>query len=187
SDQPFDRGSIWGTVNLPPTGSPAESATRATREPRRSRWRREPLEARDIMTRDVKSVHPDTSLRDAVRIMRDQNTGIVPVVNADDVLQGVVTDRDIVMRSVAEGKNPTQLTAADVMTHDIDATTPDESVVDVVRLMGTRQVRRVPVVDQNDRLVGIISMADIATRADYDPELQDALEEISLRRSFWRE
>ncbi|HET7564480.1 MAG TPA: CBS domain-containing protein, partial [Gemmatimonadaceae bacterium] len=86
SDEPFDRGSIWGTVNLPPTGSPSEAAAWTDRETRRSRWRREPLEARDIMTRDVKAVHPDTSLRDAVRIMRDQNTGIVPVVNADDVL-----------------------------------------------------------------------------------------------------
>lgn len=187
SDQPFDRGSIWGTVNLPPTGSPSDASLHTDREPRHSRWRREPLEARDIMTRDVRSVHPDTNLRDAARIMRDQNTGIVPVVNADDVLQGVITDRDIVIRSVAEGKNAAQLTAADVMTYDIDAATPDESLVDVVHLMGTKQVRRVPVVDQSDRLVGIISMADVATRADYDTELQDALEEISLRRSFWRE
>jgi CBS domain-containing protein len=155
------------------------------REMRRSRWRREPLAAREIMTRNPLAAHLDSSMIDVARIMRDENTGIVPIVDDDGRLLGVVTDRDIVMRSIAEGTDPLAMRAGDLMSIEIEAATPDESVRDVVRLMGDRQVRRVPVVDQDDTLVGIISMADVATRADYDTDLQDALEEISSRRSFW--
>lgn len=185
ADQPFDRGSVYGTVNLPPQRGARAAPGRSDRRARASRWRREPLTARDIMTRDVKSVHADANIRDAAKIMRDENAGVVPVVNDDDTLCGVVTDRDIVMRSIAEGTDPMRLTAGELMTSHVDAATPDEAVVDVIRLMGDKQIRRVPVVDERDRLVGIISIADIATRADYDTDLQDALEEISLRRSFW--
>ncbi|HEX6534750.1 MAG TPA: CBS domain-containing protein [Gemmatimonadaceae bacterium] len=157
----------------------------ASREERRGRWQREPLRAGEIMTRNPKSATRDTSIRDVARIMKDENTGIVPVVDAQGRLQGVVTDRDIVMRSIPEGKDPAVLRAADLMTDDVEAVTPDDSVLNVVRTMGDKQVRRVPVVDQEDHLVGIISMADVATRADFDMDLQDALEEISSKRSFW--
>jgi CBS domain-containing protein len=156
------------------------------REGRRSRWRREPLAAREIMTRNPRAALSDSPVSDVARIMRDENTGIVPIVDDDGRLLGVVTDRDIVVRSIAEGNDPLVMRAADLMSADVEVATPDESVRDVVHLMGDRQVRRIPVVDQDDVLVGIISMADVATRADYDTDLQDALEEISSRRSFWR-
>ena len=152
---------------------------------RRSRWQREALTAREIMTKNPKTVTRQSSVRDIAQIMRDENTGVVPVVDEGGRLQGIVTDRDIVMRTLAEGRNPIEHSAADVMTEDVEAVTPDEEVKDIINLMGERQIRRVPVVDQNDRLVGIISMGDIATRVDYDEELQDALEQISSRRSFW--
>ena len=153
--------------------------------PRRGRWKREPVLARDIMTSNPASVRAESDLREVARIMRDENTGIVPVCGADGELLGVVTDRDIVMRTLASDEAPERATARDVMTDDVEAVMPDEELRDVVRLMGDRQVRRVPVVERGDRLVGIISMADVATRADYDEDLQDALEEISARRSFW--
>lgn len=151
----------------------------------RRRWTREPVLARDIMTSNPSAVRPQAALREIARIMRDENTGIVPVCEADGRLLGVVTDRDIVMRTLADDESPLQATARDVMTDDVEAVTPDEELRDVVHLMGERQVRRIPVVERGDRLVGIISMADVATRADYDEDLQDALEEISARRSFW--
>jgi CBS domain-containing protein len=151
----------------------------------RRRWQREPVRAREIMTRDVKSVRPEAGLEEVARIMRDENTGIVPVVDQNGRLLGVVTDRDIVMRTLASGNDPRTVRASEIMSDDIDAVTPDEELRDVVNLMGDKQVRRVPVVQENDELVGIISMADVATRADYDESLQDALEEISSRRSFW--
>jgi CBS domain-containing protein len=154
-------------------------------EPRRTRWHREPTAARDVMTRNPKSVARDAGVHEIARIMREESTGVVPVVDENGMLAGLVTDRDIVMRALAEGRNPLDLRATDVMTDDVEAVTPDESLREVVELMGERQIRRVPVVDRNDRLVGIISMADVATRADFDEDLQDALEEISARRSFW--
>lgn len=157
----------------------------ASREERHGRWQREPLRAGEIMTRNPKPASRDTTIRDVAQIMKDENTGIVPVVDAQGRLQGVVTDRDIVMRSIPEGKDPAVLRAGDLMTDDVEAVTPDDSVRDVVRTMGDKQIRRVPVVDQEDHLVGIISMADVATRADFDMDLQDALEEISSKRSFW--
>jgi CBS domain-containing protein len=153
--------------------------------PRRGRWKREPVLARDIMTSNPASVRPESTLREVAKIMRDENTGIVPVCSDNGTLLGVVTDRDIVMRTLASDESPTNAAARDVMTDDVEAVTPDEELHDVVRLMGDRQVRRVPVVEREDRLVGIISMADVATRADYDEDLQEALEEISARRSFW--
>ncbi|MEJ7810574.1 MAG: CBS domain-containing protein, partial [Gemmatimonadaceae bacterium] len=156
-----------------------------TRAGRRARWQREPAAARDIMTKNPRAVRRGAGIREIAQIMRDEGTGIVPVVEESGQLLGVVTDRDIVMRALAEGRNPLELTASDVMTDDVEAVTPEESLRGVVDLMGNKQIRRVPVVDQNDRLVGIISMGDVATRADYDEDLQDALEEISARRSFW--
>lgn len=152
---------------------------------RRGRWKREPVLARDIMTSNPASVRPESSIREVAKLMRTENTGIVPVVGDDGRLLGVVTDRDIVMRTLASDETPIEVSARDVMTDEVEAVTPDEELHDVVRLMGEHQVRRVPVVERGDRLVGIISMADVATRADYDEDLQDALEEISARRSFW--
>ncbi|MDQ3697280.1 MAG: CBS domain-containing protein [Gemmatimonadota bacterium] len=152
---------------------------------RRTRWHREPSVARDIMTKNPKCVTREGGLQDIARIMREEDTGVVPVIETDGRLLGLVTDRDIVLRSLSEGKNPLELTATDVMTDDVEAVTPDESLREVVDLMGEKQIRRVPVVDSNDRLVGIISMGDVANRADYDEDLQEALEEISARRSFW--
>ena len=152
---------------------------------RRGRWQRETLTAREIMTTDVKAVTPESSLVDVARIMKEEDTGIVPVVDAERKLKGVITDRDVVIRTLAEGKNPLEVRACDVMTDDVDGVTPDEPVRDVIELMGSKQVRRVPVVDRDDRLLGIISIGDIANRADYDEDLQEALEEISSKRSFW--
>ncbi len=162
---------------------------RETRAPseqgRRGRWKREPLTAREIMTRHVKSARLDSSLRDVARIMKDEDCGIVPVVDERGRLRGVLTDRDLVIRTLAEGRPPDTLLARDVMTDDVEAVTQDEDIHSIIALLGRRQVRRVPVVERDDRLVGIISMADIATRADYDEELQEALDRISARRSFW--
>ena len=153
---------------------------------RRTRWEREHLTAGEIMTKDVKAVTSNDPLETIARVMKDENCGIVPVVDESRKLVGVVTDRDVVIRTLAEGRGFGQVKVADVMTDDVEAVTADESLHDVIELMGRKQVRRVPVVDRRDRLVGIISMADVANRADYDEELQDSLERISARRSFWK-
>jgi CBS domain-containing protein len=147
-------------------------------------WQREPLAARDVMTRNPRTVSRQSAHREAAAIMRDENCGVVPVVDAAGRLEGILTDRDIVVRGVAHDRAH-ELRIEDVMTDDVSAVTEDEPLTSVLDLMGRKQVRRVPVVDRDDRLLGIISMADIANRADYDEDLQDAFERISSRRSFW--
>ncbi|MFL5358985.1 CBS domain-containing protein [Archangium sp.] len=170
-----------GLVGLGQQPGPSREET----ERRGGRWKREPLTAREIMTRQVKGVRLDSGLREVARVMKEEDCGIVPVVDERGRLRGVLTDRDMVIRTLAEGRPPDTLHARDIMTEDVEAVTPDEDIHSIIALMGRRQVRRVPVVEQDDRLVGIISMADIATRADYDEELQRALDRISARRSFW--
>ncbi|MGZ6140886.1 MAG: CBS domain-containing protein, partial [Myxococcaceae bacterium] len=146
-------------------------------------WQREPLSARDVMTRKPKTVTRQTSIREAALVMRDENCGVVPVVDSAGRLEGILTDRDIVVRGLID--EGTLRRIEDVMTDDVSAVTEDEPLTSVLDLMGRKQIRRVPVVDRDDRLLGIISMADIANRADYDEDLQDAFERISSRRSFW--
>lgn len=149
-------------------------------------WEREPLSASEVMSAQVRSAREKDSLRDVASIMKDESCGIVPVVDADNKLIGVITDRDMVMRTLDEDLPWSQIRVGDVMSKDVLAVTPEESVHDVIAVLGKKQIRRVPVVDSRDRLLGMISLGDVATRADLDEELQAALEKISARRSFWR-
>jgi CBS domain-containing protein len=176
-EQPVGRGAAEDR-----TGDWGETARDRDQGQGRRFWQREPLSARDVMTRAPKSVGRSSPIREAAVIMRDENCGVVPVVDSAGRLQGILTDRDIVVRGLV---NEAGLRVEDVMTDDVSAVTEDEPLTSVLDLMGRKQVRRVPVVDRNDRLLGIISMADIANRADYDEDLQDAFERISSRRSFW--
>jgi CBS domain-containing protein len=149
-------------------------------------WHREPLNAREIMTRGVKTLHRDSTLREVAQLMKSEDCGAVPIVDEAGSLVGIVTDRDLVVRAFTGGKTPDQLHAGDVMTDDVECVHPDEDLFSIIELMGKRQIRRIPVVDRGDHLIGIISLGDIAQRADYDEEVQDALERISSRRSFWK-
>ncbi|MFL5344233.1 MAG: CBS domain-containing protein [Hyalangium sp.] len=149
------------------------------------RWQREPLTAREIMTRGVKTLRRDCSLRDVAQLMKDEDCGVVPIVDDKGALVGIVTDRDLVVRAFTGGKTPDQLRAMDVMTDDVECVHPDEDIHSIIELMGKKQIRRIPVVEKDDRVIGIISMGDIANRADYDQELQEALDRISSKRSFW--
>lgn len=130
---------------------------------------------KDNMTRDVKTVSPECTILEAARIMADCDVGALPVA-AGDRLAGMVTDRDIVVRGIAVGKG-LDATVADVMTHDVLYCHEDEDIGHVAENLAENQVRRLPVVDVDKRLVGIISLADIAdARAD---EAGEALEGIT--------
>lgn len=100
-------------------------------------------------------------------------------------LIGLITDRDIVVRALVEGKDATQTAVGDVMTTDVHTAEPNDRVIDAIRKMGDKQVRRIPVVDREGHLRGIISMADVALETEEDKELAAALEEISSGSSFW--
>jgi len=148
-------------------------------------WQKESLVASDVMTTRPRTVTPDARLRDIADIMRTEDVGAVPVVHGDGRLWGMITDRDIVIRALAGDKSIDSCTAKDVATTDLDVATPDDSLSRIIELMGRERIRRVPVVDANDRLVGIVSLGDVAQHADHHEDLQHALRRISARRSFW--
>ena len=141
------------------------------------------IRCRDIMTTSVRTATREKTLQETAAMMRDGDMGSVPVVE-DGRLVGIVTDRDIVVRSVADGRGP-QTSVAEAMTTDIFSVRPDDFVFEAIRLMGDKQVRRVPVVDDEGRLAGIIAMADIALEMEDEREIAETLEEISSGSGFW--
>ena len=188
----------------------ARSGDRSSRG-RRTGDGRSRVRCRDIMTKDVVVATRDTTLRQVAAMMRDEDTGVIPVVERRDAvatastetseaeegrssgngrtshgkLVGLITDRDIVIRAIAEGRDASTTRAEEVMTTDLHSAQPNDRVIDVIRKMGDKQVRRIPVVDGGGNLRGIISMADVALETEEDRELAEALEEISSGASFW--
>jgi len=137
----------------------------------------------EIMTSNVQTATRDMTLQAVAILMRDGDMGSVPVVE-DGKLVGIVTDRDIVVRSIANGLDALS-PAGEAMTTEIFSVRPDDFVFEAIRMMGDKQVRRVPVVDANGALAGIISMADIALEMEDEHEIAEALEEISSGSGFW--
>jgi CBS domain-containing protein len=118
----------------------------------------------EVMTRDPVTVEADATIVDAARLMRDRDIGPLVVVESDQV-RGIVTDRDLVVRGLAEGGDPSSMRIGDVCTGDVESVSPDEPISDAVRRMEQRDVRRLPVVD-GGRPVGIVSMGDLAVEGD---------------------
>jgi len=118
--------------------------------------------ARDVMTPDPACCTPTTTLDEVAKMMRQNNCGEIPVVDSTDRPVGVITDRDIVCRVVAEGKNPMAYTAETCMTESIVTVRPDTPLETVIATMEKHQIRRVPIVDERGSCIGIISQADIA-------------------------
>jgi len=117
---------------------------------------------RDIMSRNVEVVSPETNLSEVARRMQKQDVGAIPVCDGKK-LRGFITDRDIVTRSLAVGKDPNSTIARDVMTSGIVYCFEDQTVEDAAQLMRNRQIRRLMVLDRNKNLVGIVSLGDLAT------------------------
>jgi len=142
------------------------------------------MRVQDIMTRDPASVSPDSSAREAAQVMLREEVGLVPVVDGGNRLVGVVTDRDIAIRCVAEGKDGS-CSVRDVMsTGDIATCKESDELDSLMDAMRSEKVRRIPIVDNRNKLIGIVSMADIAVEAPHDPELAHALEKISKPASW---
>ena len=130
----------------------------------------------EVMTPNPRSVQPADSLQAAARIMRDEDTGVVPVVENGRVT-GVVTDRDIVIRAVADGDFQSKV--SDICSDDVVTCSAEMSTADVAELMSEHQVRRIPVVDGDERLVGIVSLGDLAVKEGRDSRMGETLEQIS--------
>ncbi|MGH9946869.1 MAG: CBS domain-containing protein [Pyrinomonadaceae bacterium] len=138
---------------------------------------------REIMTTDVKTVSRETSLRDVAAMMREGDVGSMPVVDGGKLV-GIVTDRDIVIRAIAEGKD-SETPVGEAMTAELFTVKADDYVFEAIRLMGDKQIRRVPVVNDDGTLAGIIAMADVALETEDQLEIAETLEEISSGSSFW--
>lgn len=136
------------------------------------------VRCRDLMTRDVTTCTPDTSLREVAEMMESENIGSIPVVENGRLI-GLVTDRDIVCRILAEGRDTRSTTAREAMSDDLVTCLPEESIIDAIHKMGESQVRRLPVCDPTGRLRGILSVGDVALEAERDMEVAHALEQIS--------
>lgn len=121
------------------------------------------MKVRDLMHKGVETMPPNTPVTKLARKMLESDIGAIPVGTKDQLL-GMVTDRDITVRAVASGKDITTLTAQDVMTMGVICCRDTEKVRDVMRTMETKQIRRIPVVDENSHLVGMISLGDISQR-----------------------
>lgn len=135
------------------------------------------MKLRDVMTPNPVTVEPSATLQEAARIMRDQDTGVVPIVEKGRPV-GVITDRDIVVRAVAEGGEGARRSVGEVASGDLITVTPDMSTEEAAELMAERQVRRV-LVCENDRLVGVASIGDLAVKSRDDQRMGDTLEDIS--------
>ena len=133
---------------------------------------------RDVMTTNPACVSAKDSIRDVAKIMVREDTGVVPVVDGKKVI-GMITDRDIVVRLVAEGKDPSSAKVNEAMSKDVRSVKEDSTVNDALQLMSTAQIRRVAVVNNNNEIVGIVSMKDIATESTDSGKVGKTVEKIS--------
>jgi CBS domain-containing protein len=137
-----------------------------------------PLRCRDLMTRDVTTCLPSSTIRQVAEKMEDEDVGSIPIVE-DGRLIGIITDRDIVCRVLAEELDTASATAIEAGSKELITATPDEPVREALHKMSEYQIRRLPIVDLRGRLVGMVSLGDIALEAEYDHELTRGLQQIS--------
>jgi CBS domain-containing protein len=139
------------------------------------------MRVQEVMTRDPSCVTSDTPAREAAQIMKNEDVGVVPVVDGDNTrrLVGVVTDRDIALRIVGEGRDGNTPVSEIMSGNRLATSTPDEDLDDVMDKMASEKVRRIPVVDERGSLVGIVSQADVARKAHDDSKAGRTVERIS--------
>lgn len=139
------------------------------------------MQVRDVMTRDPSCVTPTATIREAAQVMQRENVGIIPVVeeNESKRLVGVVTDRDIAIRVVAEGRDGGARVSEIMSSSRIKTCTPDDSVDEAMNAMADEQVRRIPIVDERGALVGILAQADIVRKARDGASAERTVRQIS--------
>ena len=139
---------------------------------------KETRHVRDVMTPNPECVSERDSIRDVARIMKEQDTGVVPVVDGKRII-GLITDRDIVVRGIAEGREMSTVKVNEIMSKSVRSVKEDTPLTEVLDLMSSAEIRRVPVVNGNNELVGIVSLGDIATNSSQDGRVGKTVENIS--------
>ncbi len=140
------------------------------------------MKLREIMTDQVVRINPEESVAVAARTLTHYNIGILPVCGGDGKICGLVTDRDLVTRCVASGRNPAATPVREVMTRNVVSANADMDAGEAARLMGREQIRRLPVVE-NGKLCGMVSLGDLANREQSAVNVGDTLAEISSNLS----
>ncbi len=135
------------------------------------------MKVKDVMTRNVAYINPASTVVEAAQLMQKHNVGSVPVCDENGII-GIVTDRDIIVRNIAHGKDPHQTPVKDVMTSEVTSVDPETEIRDVFGIMSEKKIRRIPVVE-NNQLVGIVALGDVATSAKQDVEISSTLADIS--------
>ncbi|HYT51826.1 MAG TPA: CBS domain-containing protein [Gaiellaceae bacterium] len=132
---------------------------------------------RDLMTENPCSIDADKSVTYAAKMMRDEDVGLAPIVEGDKLI-GTLTDRDIAIRVVAEGKDPNEVTVREVASTKLVTIDPQQDLDEALRLMAKHQVRRLPVIEEDGKLVGVVAQADVAREGD-DTKTGRVVQEIS--------
>lgn len=135
---------------------------------------------RDVMVSDVVTIDPSATLADAARTMEEANVGMLPIVE-DGRVRGVITDRDIVVRAVARNADAASTRVAECLTSDVICAHPEWTTDRAMKAMGDARIGRLPVVDDQDRLVGVVTLSSMAFRAPEKGEALEAAQEVSRR------
>lgn len=135
------------------------------------------MKVKDIMTKSVAYINPESTVTEAAQLMQKHNVGSIPVCDQSGLI-GMVTDRDIVVRNVAHGRDPQSTPVKNVMTSQVTSATPDMDLSQVSDIMSKNQIRRIPVVE-NKMLVGIVALGDLAADQRFETEASDSLSDIS--------
>lgn len=136
------------------------------------------MKLKDIETKNPQVINPDQTIAEAARKMKEIDVGMLPVCDGHRLL-GAITDRDIVIRAIADGRDPLSTKVQEAMTREIHYCFEDDEVKDAARLMEEKQIRRLPVVNRENQLVGIVSLGDLALRSDDDEMAEEVLEGVS--------
>ena len=136
------------------------------------------MQVKEIMTRKVEIIHPETSIAEAAEIMKAHDVGALPVCDGDNLI-GMLTDRDIIVRATADGFHPETMQAGEVMTADVVYGFEDQEVSEVGKIMEEHQIRRLPILSREKRLVGVLSLGDIVIGTQDKDLAGAALKEVS--------
>lgn len=138
------------------------------------------LKCKDVMSHKIKACYPHSTVKEAVSVMKEMNCGVVPVVDENYMVKGIVTDRDIALFVVLQNRDPETTRLEEFMNKDVITSSEDESIDDIVKKMKYYKIRRIPVVDNHGKLIGLISLGDIAVKVPEEEQMvYEAIEKIS--------
>ncbi len=136
------------------------------------------MKLKEVMTHDVETVEPDVNLKEVAQRMKALNVGVLPICENDRLI-GLITDRDITVRAIAEGRNPSTTKVSEIMSEELICGFEEQDIKEAASIMEEKQIRRMPVLDRNQHIVGIVSLGDLAVKTRDERLVGKTLEGIS--------